>query len=165
MAGKQETFVCYLCAHTLLLMAVLLIRSLLPKFCISATKKHDLNSNAWSSKTTLSHDQGSNPTMFMPACYKTTLIRNRPAAHTLVVPHTYSASTGVLSSSHTNAFSPFSWRSKRLPPCVGWVTAAGSSPFHSWGHFKCPSQIQGQSKESTSWVNSARDRRRGLWGC
>lgn len=97
-------------------------------------------------------------------CCKTGIIRNMPAAHTLVT-HSQRGFNRVLSSGHTQAPSQLTqWEAvivDWLRICTGVVAFRQLGPFQ-----KSPSLIQGQWKESTSWVNSMRDTRaeRGLQG-
>lgn len=79
------------------------------------------------------------PTLLIPPCYKTALIRN---AHTQSL-------NWVLSFSHTSVFPP-SWRCEWLSLCADWVSVVGSSPFDSWDSFKVshtdPGSVEGANQ-------------------
>lgn len=91
--------------------------------------------------------------MFTPPSYKTALIRNKPAAHTLTQAHIYSASTEFYLLVTPASFLP----ANTVSGCHCVLTG-----YLQWGHrlstaetvSKCPTLIWGLWKEPTSWVNS-----------
>lgn len=99
------------------------------------------------------------PTMTTPPCYKIALIRNKPAADTLVTHSHIEPRQSFIFRSHKRLSSQQLTLWVAVIVCWLGIFSGGHRLSTAETVSKCPTLIQGLWKEPTSWVNSMKGHR------